>query len=145
MKELVQTLSIYCLIGCTMISNAWTRQDHSSNRLHYSSGERWDNDLSLWIDEEQVRIFSGFQMKIFAIDNGRVSPHIKDPNFNQYLPIIPSEVGCVNFTWKSGTKKYYYNFDRLQSIDENILKPPTISIKPKGRVPRDPKGQEFLF
>lgn len=79
-------------------------------------------------------------MKIYAIDNGKVSAHIKDPNFNQYLPVIPSEVSSVNFTWKSGPKKYDYNFDRLQSLDESILKPPTLSIKIKGRIPQEPKG-----
>lgn len=79
-------------------------------------------------------------MKIYAIDNGKVSAHIKDPNFNHYLPVIPSEVSSVNFTWKSGSKKYYYNFDRLQSLDESILKPPTLSIKIKGRIPQEPKG-----
>ncbi len=82
----------------------------------------------------------GFSMKIYAIDNGKVSAHIKDPNFNLYLPVIPSEVSLVNFTWKSGSKKYYYNFDRLQSLDESILKPPTLSIKIKGRIPQEPKG-----
>lgn len=80
-------------------------------------------------------------MKIYAIDNGKVSMHIKNPNFNHYLPIIPSEVSVVNFTWRSGTKKYYYHFDRLQSLDESILKPPTISIKPKGKVPQEAKGK----
>lgn len=79
-------------------------------------------------------------MKIYAIDNGRVSMHLKSPNFNNNLPIIPSEVSCVNFTWRSGTKRYYYHFDRLQSLDETILKPPTVSIRNKGKVPQDAKG-----
>lgn len=83
-------------------------------------------------------------MKIYAIDNGKVSYHIKDPDFNQYIPTIPSEVSCVNFTWRSGTKKYYYHFDRLQSLDENILKPPTISIKLQGKVPQQSKGKIHL-
>lgn len=79
-------------------------------------------------------------MKIYAIDNGRVSMHLKSPNFNNNLPIIPSEMSCVNFTWHSGKKKYRYNFDRLQSLDETILKPPTVSIRIKGRVPQESKG-----
>lgn len=53
------------------------------------------------------------------------------------------QVGYVNFTWKSGVKKYYYNFDRLQSFDEKILEPPLISIKTRGRVPRRPKGNVY--
>lgn len=79
-------------------------------------------------------------MKIYAIDNGRVSMHLKSPNFNNNLPIIPSEVSCVNFTWRSGKKQYFYHFDRLQSLDETILKPPTVSIGNKGKVPRKAKG-----
>lgn len=88
----------------------------------------------------QFEISLGYSMKIYAIDNGRVSMHLKSPNFNNNLPIIPSEMTCVNFTWRSGTKKYYYHFDRLQSLDETILKPPTVSIKIKGKVPQDSKG-----
>ncbi|PSN43065.1 hypothetical protein C0J52_11455 [Blattella germanica] len=98
-----------------------------------------NGDLYLWIDEQQVKMFSGFSMQIYAIVDGHVLPYILDPNFEKYLPIIPSEVGYVNFTWKSGVKKYYYNFDRLQSFDEAILEPPVISIKTKGRIPRRPK------
>uniref|UniRef100_A0A182QJ57 Wnt inhibitory factor 1 n=1 Tax=Anopheles farauti TaxID=69004 RepID=A0A182QJ57_9DIPT len=112
---------------------------HSRQEYYYTYQDPYDDDLSLWINEQQVKIFSGVAMKIYAIDNGRVSPHIRDPNFSQYLPVIPSEVSCVNFTWKAGSKKYYYNFDRLMSVDENILKPPTISIKTTGRVPKNAK------
>jgi WNT inhibitory factor 1 len=49
-------------------------------------------------------------MEIYAIVNGNVLPYILDPNFEKYLPVIPSEVSYVNFTWKAGMKKYYYNF-----------------------------------
>lgn len=96
-------------------------------------------------NKNRINFLQGFSMKIYAIDNGKVSAHIKDPNFNLYLPVIPSEVSSVNFTWKSGSKKYYYNFDRLQSLDESILKPPTLSIKIKGRIPQEPKGLFVLF
>lgn len=34
----------------------------------------------------------GFPMEIYAIANGRVLSYILDPNFEKYLPIIPSEV-----------------------------------------------------
>lgn len=79
-------------------------------------------------------------MKIYAIHNGKVETELRDPNFNQYLPTVPSEVNCVNFTWKSGPKKYYYHFDRLKSLDESILKAPTVSIKTKGKIPSEEKG-----
>ena len=53
---------------------------------------------------------------------------------------------AVNFTWTAGHKKYKYNFDLLQSNDENILKAPTISIKTKGKIPQQPKREiEFYF
>lgn len=84
-------------------------------------------------------------MEIYAIVNGNVLPYILDPNFEKYLPIIPSEVSYVNFTWKSGMKKYYYNFDRLQSFDERILEAPVISIKTRGRVPKRPKEFSILL
>lgn len=85
------------------------------------------------------------EMDIMVIDNGNVLPYILDPNFEKYLPIIPSEVNNVNFTWKAGTKKYNYHFDHLQSYDERILAPPMISIKNKGRVPRRPKVFSILL
>lgn len=66
--------------------------------------------------------------------------------FHLYLiSVVCFQVGYVNFTWKSGVKKYYYNFDRLQSFDEAILEPPVISIKTKGRVPRRPKGEHIIL
>ncbi|KAF4518844.1 hypothetical protein B566_EDAN006695 [Ephemera danica] len=95
--------------------------------------------LRLWIDRQQVKMFSGFSMEIYAIIDDHVLPYILDPNFEKYLPIIPSEVGYVNFTWQSGIRKFFYNFDRLQSFDENILQPPLISIPTRGRIPRRPK------
>lgn len=84
-------------------------------------------------------------MEIFAITEGRVLPYLLDPEFESKLPIIPSEVTYVNFTWKSGVKKYYYNFYRLKSFDETILKTPYITIKTQGRVPKRPKGNLHVF
>ncbi|XP_058443681.1 protein shifted-like isoform X2 [Malaya genurostris] len=135
-RVLLRSVIIYSLILMLAMTVGYvrTRQDH-----YYSYQDPYDDDLSLWINEQQVKIFSGVAMKIYAIDNGRVSPHIRDPMFSQYLPIIPSEVSCVNFTWKSGSKKYHYNFDRLMSEDESVLKPPSISIKTSGRVPKNAK------
>ncbi|CAG4958418.1 unnamed protein product [Parnassius apollo] len=96
------------------------------------------SDISLWIDERQVRMFSGISMQVFAILNGHISPYILDPNFSHKLPTIPSEVGYVNFTWRS-KKRYHYNFDTLTSSDPKLLKPPVLSIKTQGRVPKAPK------
>lgn len=84
-------------------------------------------------------------MEIYAIMNGNVQPHILDPNFEKYLPVIPSEVSTVNFTWKSGNKKYYYNFDTLKSYDPQILGSPVTSIKTKGKVPKRPKEFSVLL
>ncbi|XP_050526336.1 protein shifted isoform X2 [Daktulosphaira vitifoliae] len=83
-------------------------------------------------------------MPIDAIRDGKVR-YILDKKFEQYFPVIPSEMGYVNFTWMSGKKKYFYKFDTLQSDDENILKPPTVTIKLKGRVPRKPKVFSILL
>lgn len=84
-------------------------------------------------------------MQIYAIVNGNVLPYVLDPNLNKYLPIIPAEVGYVNFTWKAGMKLYRYSFENLQSFDETILKPPVISIKTKGRIPKKPKEFSVLL
>ncbi|CAG0886225.1 unnamed protein product, partial [Darwinula stevensoni] len=81
----------------------------------------------------------GLRMEIFAIADGHVLPYILDPNFEEYLPIIPSDVSYVNFTWKSGKRKYEYNFDRLQSFNEDILQSPFISVETKGEVPKKPQ------
>lgn len=113
------------------------------NRLRVNNEK--DNELSLWIDEEQVRKFSGMtKIRIYAIENGIVSAQIRDPMFSEYLPIIPSEVNSVNLTWRSGKRKYHYNFDRLESLDENLLSPPKISIKSKGKVPQEQKGDDKI-
>lgn len=78
-------------------------------------------------------------MKIYAIVDGVVLPYVLDPNFEKYLPVIPSEVMSVNFTWKSGDKNYYYEFNELQSFNTEILKSPVISIDSRGSVPNNPK------
>lgn len=107
-------------------------------RFNRRNDEKSD-DLSLWINEQQVRVFSGFSMKVFAIQEGKINPHLRDKEFSTHLPLIPSELNMVNFTWKAGNKKYRYNFDRLISLDPTILEPPTVSIKTDGRIPRKPK------
>ncbi|KAI5645087.1 WIF domain-containing protein [Phthorimaea operculella] len=83
-------------------------------------------------------MFSGISMPVHVIENGIIMHYILDPNFSHKLPVIPSEVEHVNFTWKS-RKKYFYNFDTLTSSDPMILHPPTLSIKRQGRVPKNPK------
>ena len=83
---------------------------------------------------------AGLEMEIYAITEGIVLSYLLDPEFENKLPVIPNEVAYVNFTWKSGMKKYYYNFFKLKSCDEMILKTPSITIKTRGRVPKRPKG-----
>lgn len=124
------------LIGTALLISSISSHSNRMQKYFPELG----NDLSLWIDEQQVKRFSGYSIKIFAIENGKVSPHLKNPNFNHNLPLIPSEVSSVNFTWCSRTKKYRYHFDRLQSYDETILKPPSVSIKSEGNVPKKAKG-----
>lgn len=127
---------IFLLVLCAIFVDC-RRQDNRRNRDRDKHDE--DTDLSLWINEQQLKVLSGFSFKVYAISNGKVYIDLRDPDFNLYLPTIPSEVNHVNFTWKSGPKKYYYHFDRLQSLDETILKAPTVSIKTKGKIPREEK------
>lgn len=141
------------------------RRNHNMQINYNRDGNGMDaeNDLALWINEEQVKMLSGmwekrvewfclrfirtgivvagFLIKVYAISGGRVSYYVKDPHINQHIPTIPSEVDSVNFTWRSGTRKYYYHFDRLQSLDESILKPPTVSIKVQGKVPQNTRRE----
>ncbi|KAF7394752.1 hypothetical protein HZH66_007926 [Vespula vulgaris] len=105
------------------------------------NGHKPSSDISLWIDQQQIKMFSGVEMEIYVISEGIVLSYLLDPEFENKLPIIPSEVSYVNFTWKSGVKKYYYNFYRLKSFDESILKTPSITIKTQGRVPK--RAKEF--
>ncbi|XP_043477962.1 protein shifted isoform X3 [Leptopilina heterotoma] len=96
-------------------------------------------DISLWIDRQQIKMFSGLEMEIYAITEGIVLSYLLEPEFESKLPVIPNEVNYVNFTWKSGMKKYFYNFFKLTSDNEMILKTPSITIKTTGRVPKKPK------
>ncbi|XP_070157893.1 protein shifted isoform X2 [Polyergus mexicanus] len=113
--------------------------DALARHKHRSGNGAQKSDISLWIDQQQTKIFSGLAMEIYAIAEGRVLSPLLDPEFESKLPIIPSEVSHVNFTWKAGAKKYYYNFFRLKSFDESILKTPSITIETQGRVPKRPK------
>lgn len=81
-------------------------------------------------------------MEIYAIDEGIVESYLLDPRLETKLPVIPNEMNSVNFTWKSGDKKYYYDFFLLKSYDESILKTPSINIKKQGRVPKRHKGKD---
>ncbi|XP_045102802.1 protein shifted-like [Portunus trituberculatus] len=102
-------------------------------------GRRKIKNLSLWLDQNQVKMFSGYLMEIFVIHDGRILPYILDPNFEKQLPVIPAQVENVTFTWSAGNKKYRYTFDQLQSQEEALLQVPTLSIAPHGTVPRRPQ------
>lgn len=105
------------------------------------------DDMSLWIDEAQVKqFFNGFPMNIYVIMDGVVLHQLLDPNFEKNLPVIPSEVTAVNFTWKAGeNRNYTYMFYELQSYNKDILNSPIISISPSGHVPRKPTEFEVLI
>ena len=108
---------------------------------YYQTSE--PSDISLWISEQQVKMFSGYSMRIFAIDNGRVNPLLRDPAFDTLMPIIPPEISHMNFTWTAGKRKYRYHFDHMMSLDEKVLLAPVISIRPKGRIPAEPKRESM--
>lgn len=118
---------------------------HHYQHYHQYQTHEPQTDLSIWISEQQVKLLSGYSLRIFAIENGRVSHFLRDPAFDSYLPMIPPEVSYVNFTWTAGQKKYRYHFDHLSSLNEEILQPPIISIKPKGKIPQEPKRKSTLI
>jgi WIF domain len=117
---------------------------HHHYQHHYYLNEP-PTDLSIWISEQQVKMFSGYSIRIFAIENGRVNPLLRDPAFDTLMPIIPDEIRYMNFTWTAAKKKYRYHFDQMMSLDENVLLPPVISIKPKGKIPQEPKRKMFIW
>ncbi len=115
----------------------FTHHNHYQN--HYFLANESPTDLSIWISEQQVKMFSGYNLRIFAIENGRVNPLLRDPAFDTLMPIIPDEIRYMNFTWTAAKKKYRYHFDQMMSHDLSVLLPPVISIKPKGKIPQEPK------
>ncbi|XP_054711110.1 protein shifted-like [Uloborus diversus] len=78
----------------------------------------------------------GFPMDIFVITDAAVLPYILDPNFEKYLPVIPSEVNEFKFTWRSPDHEYHYEFFKLKSLHPELMRDPVLSIEPRGRVPR---------
>ncbi|KAJ8670399.1 hypothetical protein QAD02_001658 [Eretmocerus hayati] len=116
-----------------------------NRRNGHGHGHQPEGDMTLWIDRQQIKMFSGMEMEIYAIDEGRVVPYLLDPEFDSKLPVIPNEMSYVNFTWKSGVKKYLYDFFLLKSFDEAILQTPSITIKKQGRVPKREKEFSILL
>lgn len=59
MKKFHHMISIYLIVATIfLVSNVLARQNHQHARK-YSSYPDYDNDLSLWINEAQVKRFSG--------------------------------------------------------------------------------------
>ncbi|KAL0134643.1 hypothetical protein PUN28_001441 [Cardiocondyla obscurior] len=141
MRSAAAALAVAAALALLLDTALARHQQHRSS----SPGHKPAGDISLWIDQQQIKMFSGLAMEIYAIAEGQVLAYLLDPEFESKLPIIPSEVSYVNFTWKSGVKKYYYNFFRLKSFDESILKTPSITIKTQGRVPKKPKDFSILL
>lgn len=142
------SLLVQLLLLPYFIAHAHARNDHlyfshHHYHHHYYQTNEPPTDLSLWISEQQVKMFSGYFIRIFAIENGRVNPLLKDPAFDSLMPIIPPEISYMNFTWTAARKKYRYHFDQMMSLDEKILLSPVISIKPKGKIPQEPKRKFY--
>ncbi|XP_023341244.1 protein shifted isoform X2 [Eurytemora carolleeae] len=94
-------------------------------------------DLSIWIDEEQVSLFAGIQhIIIHVVANGLVMPHLLDRNLETHLPVIPAEIEEIKFRWSGGEMKYRYNFYRLESHDHDLLLHPRLNIPARGKIPK---------
>ncbi|UYV68300.1 WIF1 [Cordylochernes scorpioides] len=119
----------------SLLTLLWTASVYARPRGAGSgAGDR--GDVSIWIDERQVKEFSGMQMQIFIVSDGRVMPYILDPALEQRLPVVPGDVSTVNFTWRAGVlKEYFYQFDILQSSDTTVLQHPHVTVERQGRVP----------
>ncbi|KAH8396309.1 hypothetical protein KR222_007693, partial [Zaprionus bogoriensis] len=117
------------------------KKPHGGNPNRHNRQD--DNGTSLWISDQMLKMLTALYFpqsfhsyRIYAIHNNRVTNEMRDTTVYNYLA-IPSEVNYVNFTWKSGKRKYFYDFDRLQTLDESILKAPTLSISKRGRIPQE--------
>lgn len=139
MKLILILLSLIQLCHYAVARHDHYFTHHHHYQHHYYLTNEPQTDLSIWISEQQVKMFSGYSIRIYAIENGRVNPLLRDPAFDTLMPIIPDEIRYMNFTWTSANKKYRYHFDQMVSLDENVLLPPVISIKPKGKIPQEPK------
>ena len=136
----------------------------SFSESHHIGLIRPTKDLSIWIDEDQVfrtlnhvsntkecsivfqkaKFFSGIRhLMIHVVANGVVMPYLLDRNLETHLPVIPPEVTEVRFRWRTGHRKYNYNFYRLESHDQDLLYNPTIDIPLKGRIPKKPGGKKM--
>ncbi|TMW54335.1 hypothetical protein DOY81_000608 [Sarcophaga bullata] len=134
--------------GVTKTNNGrkGNKKHRRAHRRKHNSPYDSDDNVSLWINEKQLKVLTdlffpqnSLHGPVYAIHNGHVLNHILDSRYYDYL-IIPAEVNYVNFTWKSGHRKYFYHFDLLETMDESILKAPTVSIKTKGRIPKEEKN-----
>lgn len=60
MLPMVSLVSYYLvLVTIFFAQNVELRQYHQHDRKMFDSFMNFDDDLSLWIDEQQVKIFSG--------------------------------------------------------------------------------------
>lgn len=121
------------------------RSSNESNRNRNGGGGEGYNTmgLGLWLNEHQPMLI-GYPLRIYGIFNGTVQEELK-PNFNNFLPIIPTEVDSVIFTWFTGRTRYNYTFDHLESSDYAIIDKPYVSIKTSGRIPKKEKCEYVFF
>ncbi|XP_076448578.1 uncharacterized protein LOC143285218 [Babylonia areolata] len=99
-------------------------------------GPRGRSRLALWIDSEQVELLIGMPMTISIINEGQVTPYLKEPGLSEAI-LIPPEVDTVNLTWQSGHEKFWYWFN-FTSLDPRLLYPPLLGVPAYGVIPRDP-------
>lgn len=75
MKKFQHMISIHLIVASIfLVSNVLARQNHQHARK-YSSYPDYDNDLSLWINEAQVKRFSGkLTIRLFVTKNNLDEP-----------------------------------------------------------------------
>jgi len=130
------------LLGCAVLLSS-SQSDEDAGRIGENKEKevvgliRPVKDLSIWLAEDQVKLFSGIRhMMIHVVANGIVMPYLLDRNLETHLPVLPPEVDEVRFRWRAGKRKYRYNFYRLESHDQHLLLNPTINIAMRGQIPR---------
>uniref|UniRef100_A0A8C4QV12 Wnt inhibitory factor 1 n=1 Tax=Eptatretus burgeri TaxID=7764 RepID=A0A8C4QV12_EPTBU len=56
----------------------------------------------------------------------------------QRMPAIPATIPAIDFTWEAARKgEFFYEFQLLRSLDEDIMGHPTINVPPLGSIPAE--------
>ncbi|XP_061418776.1 wnt inhibitory factor 1 [Lethenteron reissneri] len=103
--------------------------------------------LALWIDATQARDLIGLEENIYIVSDGKMAPFTHDfKRAQQRMPAIPSTIPSINFTWQAAREsEYFYEFQLMRSLDEDIMSHPVVNIPALGTIPNEPSVVQVSF